>query len=519
MKNYYIQPNNFTTDELVNLLVSIPCDEEEKNIEFEKGEYHIDAEKLLQQKFYITNTVGDNEFSKTETPHLNRAPIYLNNLKNLTINGNGARLVLQGKSSNMIIVGCEDITLKNFEITTKNPEIQELELVKKGAFFVDYNCKGDPIKVNERNAWWTIHFPKSHPDFCQRIRHPLHSAIHIKKIGENKIRAYTLKPQKFNIGDKFYVYDVRRDYVGIFVENSKNITLENISQRFNHSLAFVAQNTENITIDNVNFTPEKDRKICSLADFLQICMCRGKVTIKNSFFNGAGDDCMNVHGFHFKIVDKNESEITVRFMHPQSHGYNPFNADDEIEFINPKTLLSKGSAKVISAKLLDEYNIRLTLDNTDKAILGEFVENADACPHIDFINNHIENIVTRGLLITTRGRVNIENNRFGKMGMSGILLSNDTNNWFESGACYDVTIKNNTFDYCGENGILIKPENIKYEGAVHKNIKILGNTFKKCEKAVFSIKDTDNVKIKNNKLFDFPKILETQNATNIEKDF
>lgn len=515
MIKYLIKPNNFTTDELVKLLVSISCDEEEKNIEFENGEYHIDVDELLQLNLYITNTVGDDEYSKDEIPHWNRAPIYLNHLKNITLNGNGARIVIHGNSSNVIIQNCENVTVKNLTITTENPQIQTLKVIKKGDFYVDYKCQGETGK----NPWCAIHFPVDKPQFCQRIQSPLHKLFKVKKTSENTIRAYMFSAKKFNVGDEYYIYNPRRDFVGIFVENSKNITLENVHQHFNYSLAFVAQNTEDITLDNVDFTPEKDRKVCSLADFVQLCMCRGKITIKNSRFCGAGDDCMNVHGFHFKIVEKQENQIIIRFMHSQSHGFNAFNIDDEIAFISPQTLLEKGRARVINSKLLNEYDIQLTLDNAENVKTGEFVENVTACPDVDFINNKIEHIVTRGLLITTRGKVNIENNHFGSMGMSGILLSDDADNWFESGMCLDVTIKNNTFDYCGENGVLIKPENTEYQGAVHRNINIVGNTFKKCEKVCFDIKDSENIKIQNNVIENCLEKLKTQNVTNLEKNF
>ena len=88
------------------------------------------------------------------------------------------------------------------------------------------------------------------------------------------------------------------------------------------------------------------------------------------------------------------------------------------------------------------------------------------------------NIITRSLLITTRGKVNIENNIFESTTMSDISLSDDAGSWYESGMCKDVTIKNNSFVYCGGTPILIKPENTVHSGAVHNNIRINGNSFK-----------------------------------------
>ena len=536
--DYGVKSFEYCECELEKLLSSIPKDDEEKTIVFEKGTYLIDATKLGAQKLYITNTVGDEEFSKGETPHLNRAPLWFNSLKNVTIDGNGAKFVIYGKSTNIVIDSCENIKIQNMTIATDNPEMHELKVVNKGLFYVDYEIDDQSEIVNEngkfyfvghdykrnikdkaRNAWWIAHFPKDKPHFCKRTYHPLRDSLKIKQLDKKKIRAYGITSSNFKIGDKYYLYDVRRQYAGIFVQDSKNVTLDNVKQTFNYSLAFVAQNTENITITNLDFSPEKGRVMCSVADFIQICMCRGKVVVKDSKFDGAGDDCMNVHGFHFEIVDKDKDKIVVIFKHPQSHGYNAFEKGDEIEFIHPDTLLPKGQASVLDSMMLSEYFIELTLDNTDDAVVGEFVENITACPQVEFVNNEIDRIITRGLLLTTRGKTIIENNQFYSTTMSGILLSDDADNWFESGMCLDMTIKNNVFDYCGENGILIKPENKHYEGAVHKNITIEGNTFKKCERACFEISSTDNVNLKNNIIGSCPEKLITNNVTNMKKDF
>ena len=536
--DYGVMPDTYCETALENFLSSIPQDEEEKTIVFEKGTYLIDATKLREQKLYITNTAGDKEYSKDETPHLSRAPFCFNGLKNVTVDGNGAKFIIHGKSTNAVIDNCEDITIQNLTITADNPEMHELKVINKGLFYVDYEIDEQTKYVNEKGklyfvghdykrkfkdksktAWWIAHFPKDKPHFCQRTYHPLRDAFKVSEMGKRRIRAYTFTANKFQVGDKYYLYDVRRQYAGIFVQNSKNVTLHNVKQRFNYSLAFVAQNTENITLTNLDFSPEKERAMCSVADFIQICMCRGKVTVKDSYFSGAGDDCMNVHGFHFKIVDKKNDKITVRFMHPQSHGYNAFEIGDEIEFINPETLLPKGSACVVGSAMISEYDVELKLDIADGAVVGEYVENATACPQVEFVNNEIDRIITRGLLLTTRGKTNIENNHFYSTTMSGILLSDDADNWYESGMCLDMTIKNNKFDYCGENGILIKPENKRYAGAVHKNITIEGNTFKKCERTCFDIKDSDNIIIKNNSIGDCPEKLITRNITNFIKDF
>lgn len=535
VSEFNIKANEDITENLIKLLDYLKTVNEEKIVVFDKGTYYLDSEKCKKYMLYITNTVGDKEFSSVETPHLNAVPFYFGGVDNIIFDGGDSVFVIDGKVTNIAMENCKNITLKNIEIRHSHPDMHELKVVHKGLFSVDFEIDRDSQYEFENgklyfygkdyrvsadksalNAHWIGLIRKETPQKMKRVKHPLFSAVKINDLGNRKIRVTYPNTLRFNIGDCFYLFDVRRQFAGIFVNKCENVTLENIKQRFNYSLALVAQDSENITVDSVQFAPEKNsaRKMASVADFIQICMCRGNISIKNSCFDGAGDDSLNVHGVHFKITDIKDNQLTVRFMHPQSHGFNPLRVGDTIAYINSNTLLEEGTAEIQKSELLNEYEIGLTVSSTDKARLGEVIEDISACPSLEFENNTMTRIITRGLLITTRGKVNISNNHFVSTTMSGILLSDDAKSWYESGMCRDVTIKNNTFDYCGQTPILIKPENRVYAGAVHKNVKLISNTFKKYHGCCIKAKNTDGILIESNK-FSSSKKIKTKNCNNI----
>ncbi len=524
--------------ELAEMLKIIAETDEEKTVEFEKGTYFIDSSKCKQYMLIITNTVGEKEFKPDEKSHLNAVPFYFSGVSNLVFDGNDSVFIIDGKVTNVAFEDCQNIEFKNLEIRHAHPDMHELKVAAKTAFSVDFEIdKDSSYEVKDKKLRffgkdfryvagnsikfdrWIGLIKKETPDKVERVLHPLAYSLGVKDLGNGKIRAKYFSTSRFEVGNRYYIYDVRRQFAGIFVNRCKNIALKNIKQRFNYSLALVAQDSENITAEELDFSPEKGsvRKMASVADFVQLCMCRGKITIKNSFFEGAGDDCLNVHGVHFKIVDKHEDEITVRFMHPQTFGFNPLRVGDKIAFIDIQTLLEIGTALIKSSELINDYDIKLKLDSTENAKTGMAVEDVDACPELDFENNTVSRIITRGLLVTTRRKVNIENNHFISNSMSGILLSDDAKNWYESGMCRDVTIKNNIFDYCGQTPILIKPENAKHAGAVHKNIKIIKNEFKNYTGVCVDAKSTDNIILKGNK-FSQKKVIKTNNCTNVEQE-
>ncbi|MGN1118131.1 MAG: right-handed parallel beta-helix repeat-containing protein [Acutalibacteraceae bacterium] len=533
-----IAANEDITEKLAKLIAYVKHIDGEKTVVFEKGTYYIDSGKCKKHMLFITNTVSDKEFSSDETTHLNAVPFYFGEISDLIFDGGNSVFVIDGKVTNTAIENCKNITLKNIEIRHSHPDMHELRVIGKSPFHVDFETDRDSLyelrngklyfygkdyricaDSNALNAYWIGLIRAKTPDKINRVHHPLFSVVNIQNIGERKIRVRYPNTFRFKTGDCFYLFDVRRQFAGIFINKSENIRLENVKQRFNYSLALVAQDTENITVCNVCFAPEKGsaRKMASVADFIQICMCRGKVTVKDSYFDGAGDDLLNVHGIHFKITDISRDSLTVRFMHPQSHGFNPLRVGDEIAYINPETLLEEGTAVIEDSKLINEYEIVIKVSDLSGAKQGFVIEDISACPELEFSSNTSTRIITRGLLITTRGKANIENNHFTSTSMSGILLSDDAKSWYESGMCRDVTVKNNVFDYCGATPVLINPENNKYAGAVHKNIKIIGNTFKNYSGVCFSAKDSDDIIIKGNK-FKIGKRIKMKNCKNVLTD-
>lgn len=537
-RDFAIKPDTDVTEKLAALISRLKTTEGEKTVIFEKGVYYIDGEKCEKHMLYITNTVGDKEFSSDETPHLNAVPFYFGEINDMTFDGGDSVFVIDGKVTNVAIENCINITLKNLEIRHKHPDMHELRVMSKTLFSVDFEIDRDSLFESENGklcfygkdyrvladegalkAHWIGLIREKTPNKIIRTSHPLICALKSRDLGSRKIRVYYPNTFRFKTGDRFYLFDVRRQFAGIFINKSKNVTLENIKQRFNYSLALVAQDTENITVENISFSPEKDsaRKMASVVDFIQLCMCRGKIVIKDSYFEGSGDDLLNVHGIHFKITDIEGKNITVRFMHPQTHGFNPLRSGDTIAYINPETLLEEGSAEIEKSELLNEYEIRLSVSSTKNAVVGKVIEDITACPDLEFTGSISSKIITRGLLITTRGKVNVEGNRFLSSSMSGVLLSDDAKSWYESGMCQDVAIKNNIFDYCGKTPILIKPENSRYDGAVHKNVKICGNTFRNYRGACIKIKNSDNIIIRDNK-FDRSKSIRMKNCNNIIRE-
>jgi hypothetical protein len=223
------------------------------------------------------------------------------------------------------------------------------------------------------------------------------------------------------------------------------------------------------------------------------------VSVKNCNFSSSGDDCCNVHGIYFKILEALGDEIVVGFGHRRTFGFNPLRVNDTISFVDPKTLADLGTSKILKSEMVDKYRIKLKLSTRNNPVgAGGVIDDITASPDFVFSENTLNRISTRGVLVTTRGRILIENNKFLNTGMSGVLVLNDALTWHESGRVLSMMIRGNAFMNCENNAILIAPENRRFASFVHENIFIENNLFVLNGIHALNVNSTRNIVMRDN---------------------
>lgn len=515
--------------------------EGEKLIRLLPGIYDFYPEAAERPILYITNTIGERE---RKVP-VKTIPTRISNVKNLTLEAEGAEWIMHGAMTNLFIDRCNNITVKGLAFDSAEPMAFEAEVVEKKLFSAKFQFSADvkyrleggrPIFYGSNFEFDTMRHASfqyanvkcsaEENDRIYRSSHPFLRAVKFRDLGNNCLEVFYFGMPKISVGDRIALLSQKRDEVGIFVSESENVTLDGVKEYFNLSHAYVCQCSKNVTLKNVYNAPREGsgKILASVTDLCHFSMCSGKITVKDSYFSGASDDVINVHGFHFKLLDVNVDTITVCFKHPQSYGYPSFAQGDEIEFIRRDTLVPTGKTAIVqSAKMTDPYTFSLLLDRAvDKDVSAGFymVENISRCADLEFTGNRMNMITTRGVLVTTRGKVLIENNDFYKLGMSGVLVSDDARSWYESGAVRDVTIRGNRFTDCGDQAVRIWPEYMVFGGAVHKNIVIEENEIESHGTAI-RIRGAENVLIRANRITgDAGKtgFIEEKNSVNVKHE-
>lgn len=499
-ESFSVKPNTEATTAFKNLFNTSSQTGVSKNLTLPKGKYVFMSKNAEEREIFISNTVSENEYKEGEKPNMRKIGFAIENVRNMEIDCNDSIFIIDGNMTNAFINNCENIVLKNLSIVTVKPNVHKLTVLKASPFYVtfkidetsdfgeengEYYWYGTDYKMGFTDfkdcGWWV---PTAKPDNFFHIKrngsHPFQDASNIRQVSERIFNVRYLSPKSFAEGQIFYIFPTIRDQVGILINNSRKITLRNVKQNYNPAFALIAQNSENITLEGLDFSPLKSSEVdfCSKGDFMQFSMCRGKIAVRDCNFDGAGDDACNIHGIYFKITQSNKDKLTVKFPHPQTYGLECIKEGDTIAFVDPETLIEVGRTKVLKAALRDKYYYDIITATYDAPIgVGGLIENISSSPDFEFSGNTINRVVTRGVLATTRGKIRIENNKFLNTGMSGILISDDGKEWFESGCVNDVVIRGNAFMNCEGDAILIKPENEKYNGPVHRNILIENNLF------------------------------------------
>jgi len=479
------------------------------------GRIDLWPEYAVKKEIYISNSTESDTLSKVKN-----IGFFFDHLKNVTLDGNNTLVVLHGKMVSFALFNCQNIKIKNIQfdyerptmsevtITSVSPSAIEMKIHPDSRYFIEKGKIGFYGEGWKSNSHHAISFDKEKNLMRYSSFEPFLKSKAIQE--ENRIVLFEgdFSKTNYKVGDVLSIRDTYRDNCGGFITLSEDIVLSDVKMHFMHGLGIVSQFAKNITLSKVVVAPREDsgRVIASFADCFHFSGCKGKILVDGCKMSGAHDDPINIHGTHLKVTEITaDKKIKVQFMHHQTYGFEAFFAGDSISFVSPQTLKPVVLGKLKSAKLVSKKEMELVLHGelSNKVKVGDVIENITWTPEVTVRNSRFERTNTRGLLLTTRRKVVIENNFFYRTGMHAILIANDASSWFESGAVSDVTIRNNTFEECAYNSgtiINIAPENHELVDGyyVHRNIRIENNTFKIFDRPILSARSTDGLFFTNN---------------------
>lgn len=487
------------------------------------GEMHFFPDMAFIKEYYISN--NDYSLKSIAFPIINK--------KNVTIDGDGCRLIFHGNIMPFVIDNCENITVKNISVDYDEPMYFEAEIIDSSEKFVDmkFNSKffhcdiADNKFVFYGNGWKKVTDKVLSLEFNPDTKRPdpyaptyfvslskdkntgfmseLYRYLSVSKIGDNIIRLEGDINYKHKIGNRWVCIHNDRTLPGMFVTESRNVCIENINMFHARSMGIICQLAENITLDNVKMVPSEGRILSVTADATHFVNCSGTINIRNCVFESMMDDACNVHGIYMPVDKKiNDTKVLLRFGHHQQYGINIFKKGDVIQFVDNETMAIYGNLTVKSSTLVSGKFLMLETEEklpSDMKV-GHIIENGTRMPYVHFKNCRCGYNRPRGFLITTCKGALVEGCTFYNM-CEAISMNGDADSWFESGPCNNIIIKNNNFDnaaYAGSYAIVCNPPKSRDNVYYHHNILVENNVFRMHEKRIAYLSNSSDITFKNN---------------------
>ena len=503
--------------------IKAECRDGEKVIlRFPAGRYNFHEAGSTVREYYISNHDQDNP---------KKVGIALEDMKNLTIDGQGSEFVFYGRMIPVSLLRSENCVLKSFSIDFEQPHIAQVQVVEndpeKGITFepapwVDYRISKDSVFEGLGEGWvmrysWGIAFDG-------KTKHVVYNTSDIGcptkgafEVAPRRICSPKWKDARLVPGTVVAMRGWGRPTPGIFMSHDVNTSLLDVKVHYAEGMGLLAQLCEDITLDGFGVCLKGDndpRYFTTQADATHFSGCKGKIVSKNGLYEGMMDDAINVHGTYLKVIKRVDDHTLIgRYMHDQSWGFEW--GSETMELIgkqNQITAIRPYDKGEIQGAREFSITFKEAIDPAINEKSGFGIENLTWTPEVLFAGNTIRNNRARGTLFSTPKKTVVEDNLFDHTSGTAILLCGDCNGWFETGACRDVTIRRNRFINALTNMfqftnavISIYPEipNLKdqqkyFHGGKDGGIVIEDNEFDTFDAPILYAKSVDGLIFRNN---------------------
>lgn len=466
---------------------------------FPEGRYDFWPQHAVERDYHESNTTDINP---------KRLAVFFEGMDGITLDGGGSEFIMHDRIQPVTLDNCSNAVLKNFTVDWDVPLMGQGEVTGIGTDYFDLRI--DPAKypyilengklVFVGEGWKSPVTRMMELDVYTgviqdgdralgskwneyRATEPVPGVVRVRR--EGGFRRYP------KVGNILVLRHGERDHAGIFINESRNVSLSDITIHHTAGLGILCQYAENLDFDNVDVVPNKakGRYFSGHDDGIHAMGCKGRIRVNDCEWQYLMDDPINIHGTCVRITEVlSPTEVKCRFMESMSVGLRWAVPGDRVGFIDNKTMCTEEENATKSFTRLNEREFILETEKPfSRAIrAGMALENRTWTPDVEIRNCRFLSNRARGLLISTPGKVVVENNFFASSG-SAILIAGDANYWYESGAVRDVLIRGNRFDAsCLSSGyqfteavISILPEIPEPDPSrpFHRNIRIEDNHF------------------------------------------
>jgi hypothetical protein len=482
-----------------------------------------DAKAVALEDTVMSGAWGQNPEKKMFVPYHHYVKgLDFNGARNATVDAAGATLMLDGWMEAVSIENTENFTLNGLTINFVRKPMSEGTITDIGDndYTVYFDRPSRPITMGTPfprvNIW---------DDSANGHYRDTYGFNRLAVVAPNTVKFAGTLPKSL-LGAAVGSPHTFHFRPAIFVHESCNTTLNDITINANCGMGIVGFHTNTVTMNRLRVVPAEGMRWSTNTDATHFASCEGTLTFDGCTFCGEGDDATNVHGYYHDITAADGISATLElkaptFTHAQLSDVP--RVGDEMTLVRISNLEPVATLRVKAVKHEAKaipYDV--TFDRTLPADFKDYyLINSTLMPKVRFENCLDWGHMARGVLLKTTAGAVVRNNTFVGMNMAAIALSSEAN-WKEGWHSRNVEISGNRIINCGtagsyhgagiavdivaeDAGSVKLHENITIENneiisatgsecgievCNAKKVKIKGNTIRGCKKDVI-VKNAD----------------------------
>ena len=335
-------------------------------VNFPEGEYYF-WKDYASDRVYHTSNSGSLSYPEKHIA------ILLEDMDNVTLEGNGSSLIMHGDMMAIAAVESSNVTFRDFTVDYKDPDTIDISVVGEGTdgsgnpytdFYVPANYNYE-IQPDGRSILWKgetspvtgePYWQVWNADFCAMIvvykgydqtvarasdkwgTNPFNNVSYIEQVGENVLRfTYSgWKPSDQEGGNVFLLSDSQtRKTTGAFFWESEDLLVENCDVHYLSGFGWLTQMCKNVEFKGIDFLPKygTGKYTTSNADQIHVSGCGGYFKVTDCNFSVAHDDPINIHGTYMRVEEVIDSRtLRLGYIHYQTGGFKQYHEGDEVLF-------------------------------------------------------------------------------------------------------------------------------------------------------------------------------------------
>ena len=444
--------------------------------------------------------------------------IDINNVSNLTIEGNGSEFIGHDYSTMFQFTNCRNVSITNLSVDwdplpyTQGKVIQadsnsiDIEVlapfIAKQGLHTEAILGYDP-QNHRMDRRFTDHYQLGFEKTTELIRPGVMRLF----IGHRDRFAGTMPSVGQYVIARHHVYG----YQSFEFIKCTDVHIENVNIYSNPGMGVVGEACRDINIRHlkVMIRPGSGRWMSCTADATHFGGCRGTIIMENCLFEGMGDDATNVRSSHYLLVSERLDNNKLRIRTGYRYGGDPTPPEigDKLELSGEDKLLLPYATVTVRSVEINKQDKTLVVGFSEKlperTVKGDVVGNASSIPVLRIRNCTTIRNRSRGFIIKTRNVV-IEDCTFQDITECGVALESDVNAWWEAISSRDIIIRNNRFiDSKFDPGYLhgvieFHTMSQTAPAGVYRRITIENNVFLGSVGNIIKIGSADGVDIINN---------------------